>query len=106
MFLQLLREGMSIRAIERTTGSSKNTIIKRLNEAGAALGAYQDQAFCNLPCKRVQVDDPGLRQAKERRGCQVGSRGRWRYADLDGDLRRYQAGVLGSRRWGSRLRAA
>ena len=42
MFLQLLREGMSIRAIERTTGSSKNTIIKRLNEAGAALGAYQD----------------------------------------------------------------
>jgi transposase len=55
--LHLLCEGMSIRAITRTTGVSKNTVIKLLNDAGAALGAYQEQAFRNLRCDRVQVDE-------------------------------------------------
>ena len=48
---------MSIRAVTRTTGASKNTVIKLLNDAGAALGAYQDKVFRNLSCKRVQVDE-------------------------------------------------
>jgi IS1 family transposase len=55
--LQLLCEGMSIRAIERTTSASKHTTTKLLNDAGAALGAYQDKAFRNLRCERVQVDE-------------------------------------------------
>ena len=55
--LQLLCEGMSIRAIERTTGASKHTISNLLNSAGAALGAYQDAAFVELKAKRVQVDE-------------------------------------------------
>lgn len=52
--LQLLCEGMSIRAIERTTGVTKQTVIRLLNDAGAALGAYQDRAFRNLQCKNLQ----------------------------------------------------
>jgi IS1 family transposase len=48
---------MSIRAVTRVTGASKNTVSKLLNDAGAALGAYQDQAFRHLSCKRVQVDE-------------------------------------------------
>lgn len=55
--LHLLCEGMSIRAITRTTGVSKNTVVKLLNDAGAALGAYQDTAFRNLKCENVQVDE-------------------------------------------------
>src|SRR5258708_2311330 len=55
--LQLLCEGMSIRAIERATGVTKQTVIRLLNDAGAALGAYQDLAFRNLQCKNVQVDE-------------------------------------------------
>jgi IS1 family transposase len=55
--LQLLCEGMSIRAIERTTGSSKHTITNLLNDAGAALGALQDGMFLELQTKRVQVDE-------------------------------------------------
>jgi len=39
--LHLLCEGMSIRAVTRLTGASKNTVAKLLNDAGAALGAYQ-----------------------------------------------------------------
>lgn len=55
--LHLLCEGMSIRAITRTTGVSKNTVVKLLNDAGAALGAYQDAAFRDLKCENVQVDE-------------------------------------------------
>lgn len=55
--LQLLCEGMAIRAVSRVTGVNKNTIIKLLNDAGRALGVYQDAAFRNLGCKRVQVDE-------------------------------------------------
>lgn len=55
--LTLLCEGMSIRAIERATGSSKHTISRLLNDAGRVLGAYQDEAFRNLLCRRVQVDE-------------------------------------------------
>lgn len=55
--LHLLCEGMSIRAVTRLTGASKNTVTKLLNDAGAALGAYQDRAFRNLSCEHVQVDE-------------------------------------------------
>ena len=55
--LQLLCEGMSIRAIERTTGASKHTIIRLLNDAGQALGALQDRLYRDLKTKRVQVDE-------------------------------------------------
>lgn len=55
--LQLLCEGMSIRAIERTTGVTKRTITTLLNDAGAALGEYQDRTFRKLPCTNVQVDE-------------------------------------------------
>jgi IS1 family transposase len=48
---------MSIRAVTRVTGSSKDTVAKLLGDAGAALGAYQDEAFRNLGCERVQVDE-------------------------------------------------
>jgi len=55
--LQLLCEGMSIRAIERTTGASKHTITRLLNDAGKALGDYQRSVFRDLQTKRVQVDE-------------------------------------------------
>jgi IS1 family transposase len=55
--LQLLCEGMAIRAVSRVTGASKNTIAKLLVEAGMACAAYQDRVLRNLPCKRVQVDE-------------------------------------------------
>jgi len=65
--LQLLCEGMSIRAIERTTGASKHTITNLLNAAGQALGAYQDRVFRNLSCTKVQVDEIwSFTYAKER----------------------------------------
>src|SRR5258707_13805195 len=55
--LTLLFEGMSIRAIVRVTGASKNTIAKLLVDAGRACAAYQDRVLRNLSCKRVQLDE-------------------------------------------------
>lgn len=55
--LGLMVEGMSIRAISRMTGASKNTIAKLLADAGEAFTAYQDKAFRNLTCKRIQCDE-------------------------------------------------
>ena len=55
--LHLLCEGSSVRSVERLTGMSKNTVLKLLNDAGAALGAYQDGAFRDLQTMRVQVDE-------------------------------------------------
>jgi len=55
--LGLMVEGMSIRAISRVTGASKNTIVKLLAEVGEACSKYQDETLRNLPCKRLQVDE-------------------------------------------------
>jgi IS1 family transposase len=55
--LSLMCEGVSIRAITRLTGASKNTVARLLADVGRACAEYQDNALRNLPCKRVQLDE-------------------------------------------------
>lgn len=55
--LGCLVEGNSIRATVRLTGVAKNTVVKLLEDVGAACMVYQDQVMRNLPCKRLQVDE-------------------------------------------------
>jgi IS1 family transposase len=55
--LHLLCEGMSIRAITRLTGASKNTVAKLLIDAGKACDAYHDANVRNVKASRVQVDE-------------------------------------------------
>ncbi len=55
--LRLLCAGQSILSITRVMGVSKNTVAKLLSDAGAVCAEYQDQAFRDLTCKRVQVDE-------------------------------------------------
>jgi IS1 family transposase len=52
-----LVEGMSLRAITRTTGVSINTVTKLLVDAGKACEDYQDRHLRNLTCRQVQVDE-------------------------------------------------
>lgn len=52
-----LVEGNSIRATVRITGVAKGTVLKLLKDIGAVCTAYQDKAFKNLPCKRIQCDE-------------------------------------------------
>lgn len=55
--LHMLCEGMSIRAITRLTGASKNTVAKLLVDAGKACMAYHDQFVRRVKASRVQVDE-------------------------------------------------
>jgi IS1 family transposase len=55
--LGMMVEGVSIRAISRLTGASKNTIVKLLADAGEAFSEYQDRTLRGLTCKRLQVDE-------------------------------------------------
>jgi IS1 family transposase len=52
-----LVEGNSIRATVRMTGVANNTIVKLLADVGEACLEYQDKAFRNLTCKRIQCDE-------------------------------------------------
>jgi transposase len=52
-----LVEGNSLRAITRMTGVHRTTIQKLLVDLGRVCSEYQDKAFRNLPCKRLQCDE-------------------------------------------------
>ena len=48
---------MSLRAVARITGVSRNTVDKLLRDVGAACLEYQDEHLRNLPCQRIQCDE-------------------------------------------------
>ena len=52
-----LVEGNSMRAVTRMTGVHRTTIQKLLVDLGSACSEYQDKAFHNLKCKRIQCDE-------------------------------------------------
>jgi IS1 family transposase len=55
--ISCLIEGCSIRSTVRMTGISKKTVLRVLVEAGEVCADYQDWAFRNLRCKRLQLDE-------------------------------------------------
>jgi DNA-directed RNA polymerase specialized sigma24 family protein len=55
--LQLLCEGMSIRAVTRVTGFSKTTVSKLVVDAGQAAAWYQDRVFQSLACREPRPTD-------------------------------------------------
>src|SRR6056297_242463 len=57
MILNMLIEGMSMRAVSRTVGVSINTVSKLLVEAGEACAAYHDETVRNVNAQRVQCDE-------------------------------------------------
>jgi len=101
--LQLLCEGMSIRAIERTTGASKHTITNLLNDAGRALGDYQRAAFVNLNTKRVKVDEIwSFTYAKQKnvataKSAPEGAGDTWTWTAIDADSKLVMSWMVGGR---------
>ena len=101
--LQLLCEGMSIRAIERTTGSSKHTITNLLVDAGKALADYQDRVFVNLPCKRIQVDEIwSFTYAKQKnvagaKAAPDGAGDTWTWTAIDAETKLVPSWLVGGR---------
>ena len=52
-----LVEGNSINATARMIGVSNNTVLKLLADLGDSCATYQDKAFRNLKCKRIECDE-------------------------------------------------
>ena len=55
--LNMLVEGMSMRAASRIADVSINTVTKLMVEAGEACAAYHDEAVRNVTASRIQCDE-------------------------------------------------
>src|SRR5471030_978730 len=101
--LQMVAEGVSLRAITRLTGVSRTTLIKLLEDAGQAFSEYQDRVLVNLPCKRVQVDEAwAFCYAKQKnvptaKAAPEGAGDIWTWVGLDADSKLAVSWLIGGR---------
>ena len=101
--LHLLCEGMSIRAITRLTGASKNTVAKLLIDAGKACAAYHDANVRNVKAARVQVDEIwSFTYAKQKnvataKDAPEGAGDTWTWTALDADSKMILSYLVGGR---------
>ena len=98
-----LTEGMSVRATTRVTGVAKNTIVKLLADLGTACANYQDTAFRNLDCKRIEADETwAFCYAKQKNVPQdfqgtFGYGDVWTWVALDADTKLVPSWLVGER---------
>ena len=78
----MMVEGVSIRAITRMTGVSKNTVVKLLADAGNACLDYQDRTLRDLPCKRIQADEIWSFVYAKQKNVPEDKRGQFGYGDV------------------------
>lgn len=101
--LHLLCEGMSIRAITRLTGASKNTVSKLLIDAGKACAAYHDANVRNVKAVRVQVDEIwSFTYAKQKnvataKDAPEGAGDTWTWTAIDADSKMILSYLVGGR---------
>lgn len=103
--LHCLCEGVSIRATARLTDSAINTVVKLLIDAGNACSTYQDKAFRNLPCKRIQVDEIWSFCYAKEKNCtpEMKAKGAgdvWTWAAIDADSKLIPCWFIGQRHAG------
>jgi hypothetical protein len=101
--LHLLCEGMSIRAVTRTTGASKNTVAKLLADAGKACAAFHEANVRNVKGSRVQVDEIwSFTYAKQKnvataKDAPEGAGDTWTWTALDADSKLIVSSLVGGR---------
>ena len=101
--LHMLCEGMSIRAITRLTGASKNTVAKLLIDAGKACAAYHDGNVRDVKAARVQVDEIwSFTYAKQKnvataKDAPEGAGDTWTWTALDADSKMIVSYLVGGR---------
>ncbi len=101
--LHLLCEGMSIRAITRLTGASKNTVAKLLVDAGKACMAYHDQFVRRVKAGRIQVDEiwtftyAKQRNVERAKAAPDGAGDTWTWTALDADTKLIVSWMVGGR---------
>lgn len=101
--LGMMAEGVSIRAICRLTGVSKNTVAKLLRDAGEAFSAYQDRELRNLRCKRLQPDEiwsfvyAKARNVPTAKAAPEGAGDIWTWTAIDADTKLIASWYVGNR---------
>ncbi len=101
--LGMMVEGVSIRAISRMTGASKNTVVKLLEDAGEAFSDYQDRTMRNLTCKRLQVDEiwafvyAKAKNVETAKAAPEGAGDCWTWMAIDADTKLIPSYYVGAR---------
>ena len=101
--LNLLVEGMSMRAVSRATGVSINTVTKLLVDAGEACAEYHDRAVHGVRARRVQCDEMwSFCYAKQKhvpaaKAAPEGAGDVWTWTALDADTKLIIAYEVGDR---------
>jgi IS1 family transposase len=101
--IQMMAEGISLRAMTRLTGISRTTLIKLLEDAGQAFSAYQDRTLVNLSCKRVQVDEAWTfcyakqKNASTAKAAPEGAGDIWTWVGIDADSKLVASWYVGAR---------
>ena len=101
--LQMMAEGVSLRAITRLTDISRTTLLKLLEDAGQAFSEYMDRTLVNLPCKRLQLDEVwAFCYAKQKnvptaKAAPEGAGDIWTWVALDADTKLAASFYVGAR---------
>ncbi len=101
--LQMMAEGISLRAMTRLTGISRTTLLKLLEDAGQAFSEYMDRTLVNLPCKRLQLDEAwGFSYCKQKnvakaKAAPEGAGDIWTWVALDADTKLVASFYVGAR---------
>src|SRR5712691_9186436 len=97
-----LIEGNSLRSITRMTGVHRTTVMKLLCDLGRACSEYQDKAFQNLSCKRVQCDEIWTFVYAKGKNCSAEQKAKgggdcWTWVALDPDSKLVPCWFIGQR---------
>jgi IS1 family transposase len=98
-----LVEGNSLRATARMCDIAFNTVLKFIPEIGAVCDEYQDKAFRNLKCKRIQCDEIWSFCYAKEKNVPEAKRGIFGYGDvwtwvaLDADTKLVPSYMVGNR---------
>lgn len=101
--LLMLCEGMSIRAITRLTGASKNTVSKLLIDAGKACAVYHDANVRDVKAARIQIDEIwSFTYSKQKnvataKAAPEGAGDTWTWTALDADSKMIVSYLVGDR---------
>lgn len=101
--LGMMVEGMSIRAISRMTGASKNTVVKLLEDAGHACAAYHETHVRGVKSQRIQCDEiwsfcyAKAKNVPIAKAAPEGAGDVWTWTALDADSKLIVSWLVGNR---------